>query len=196
MYTLKEGKELIGLARQSIRDAFSQKETIIPELVDKYKVKQGVFVTLKINGELRGCIGFVLPHYSLYDGVVNCSRSAAFEDPRFISLTEEEFRRITIDVSVLSVPKEIKVKKKEELLEKIKIGRDGLIIKKGMFTGLLLPQVFVEWKADAKKALEMTAEKAGLSPDAWKDDDAVIESFQAQVFVEDEKGNVEEEKLG
>ena len=197
MYTLNDGQELIKLARRSVQDTFSRTKTADDRLRERYKVKQGTFVTLNKHDDLRGCIGFVLPYKSLYEAVIHCAKAAAFEDPRFPPVRQDELKDITIDVSILTVPHEIKVDERDELLERIKIGRDGLIIRKGMYSGLLLPQVFVEYNANPKKALEMLCQKAGLATDAWRSPDAVIESFQAQVFKETApNGEIVEEKLG
>jgi len=143
-----------------------------------------VFVTLNIDGELRGCIGFPEPVLPLYEAVIESARSAAFSDPRFMPLSKEEFDKVHIELSVLTVPELIKVKKSEDYLNKIKIGSDGLIIRGEYGSGLLLPQVFTEYKCNPKKALEMTCQKAGLSSDAWKDLKNKIFKFQAHIFEE------------
>jgi uncharacterized protein len=196
MYSIDDGKELRELARRSIADAFFGKETSDKTSYKKYAKRQGVFVTLKLKGELRGCIGFPLPYYRLYEGVINCARAAAFEDPRFKPLTEKEFENVMIEISIMSVPEEIKTIEKEELLDEIKIGRDGLIIRCGTNSGLLLPQVFVDHDASPKKALEMLCDKAGLNSDAWKSSESNIERFQAQVFAEESpKGKIVEQRL-
>lgn len=179
-----EGKKLISLAKDSIASQLTGSELEISDDIKKeFSQEQGVFVTLTVNGELRGCIGFPEPMYPLWEGVVEAAKSAAFSDPRFPPLTGEEFDDIEIEVSVLTVPREIKVKKPEEYLKQIKIGEDGLIIR-GVSSGLLLPQVFSEYNCDAEQALEMTCEKAMLPSDAWKDPNNKIYKFQAIIYSE------------
>ena len=196
MYAVSDGKKLVDLARKSIIDGLDRKQTVDEELRKKYNSKHGVFVTLNKHGDLRGCIGFVLPMHTIYDGIIHCARAAAFEDPRFSPVSHNELDDISIDISILTVPKQIEVMEKEELIDYIVIGRDGLIVRKGPYSGLLLPQVFVEYNSTPQSALEMTCQKAGLTPGAWKSKDCVVESFQAQVFKEEKpKGNVVEEKL-
>ncbi len=185
MINSADSKKLLKLARLSISSEFAHKHVDLSEAKKLFANKQGVFVTLKSNNELRGCIGFPEPVLPLYDAVVESARAAAFSDPRFIPLNEEEFKKIKIEMSVLTVPEEIKVKKIGEYFEKIVIGKDGLIIRKSFFSGLLLPQVFTEYKCTPKQALEMTCHKAGLPKDAWKDKSCKIFKFQAEVIAEE-----------
>lgn len=183
--TKDDGTALIELARQSIESAFSYKAPKVPAvLLKKFSVAQGAFVTLTIAGELRGCIGYVEPVFPLCETIIRAARSAAFEDPRFPPLQKEEFKDVKIEISVLTLPEEIRVEKTEEYLQKIKIGQDGLIIRGRFGSGLLLPQVFTEYKCDPKKALEMTCQKAGLPADAWKDRSNKLYKFQAEIFSE------------
>jgi len=192
MLSLDDGKAFLKLARESVRTSFSKQELKIDKgLIKKFSEKQGVFVTINKNKELRGCIGFPEPTYPLYDAIVKGSRSAAFEDPRFPSLEQNELDDVEFEISVLTVPELIDVKEPEEYLKKIKIGEDGLIIRGMLGSGLLLPQVFPEWKADEKKALEMTCSKAGLPADCWKDRSNRIFKFQAQIFAEEDSKVVE-----
>jgi uncharacterized protein (TIGR00296 family) len=185
MLTAQDGRLLLGLARSSIESCFSG----IPLDLDRYNrfsAKQGVFVTLNKHEELRGCIGFPYPAFELYKAVFDAARAAAFDDPRFPRLAKEELKEIDIELSVLTVPEEIKVNSPEEYPKKIKIGEDGLIMKSGWTSGLLLPQVFTEYECTPEKALEMTCQKAGLPNDAWKDKSVKVLRFQAQIFCEKE----------
>lgn len=184
MVTKEQGKKLLKLARESIKNYFDGKKTNIAPYKE-FSEKQGVFVTLTIKGDLRGCIGYPEPIMPLNKAVVDAARSAAFNDPRFPSLEKHEFNKIKIEISVLTVPEEIKVKDSSEYLKKIKIGEDGLIIRSKWGSGLLLPQVFTEYKCDAEKALQMTCQKAGLNVNEWKDLDNKIFKFQAQIFSEE-----------
>ena len=122
--------------------------------------------------------------------------SSACHDPRFPPLAEKELDNIVVEVSVLTVPQEIKVEQRRELPKMIEIGRDGLIMEKGFRRGLLLPQVPVEWGWDAEQFLEQTCHKAGLSPDSWLDPKVKILSFSAEVFAEDTpRGKVVRKRL-
>jgi len=178
-----DGKLLIKLARKSISSYFLQKEPNIITL-KHFSERQGVFVTLYKNEQLRGCIGFPEPVFPLYEAIIKSARSAAFEDSRFPPLQKEELKDIRIEISVLSVPILIEVKKPDDYLKKIKIGEDGLIIRSSLGSGLLLPQVATEYKWGVEEFLRHLCEKAWLKQDAWKDTNNRIYKFQAQIFKE------------
>ena len=198
MISLADGKRLLNLAKDAVKSHFTGQDVVVePELRDKYSEKQGVFVTLHKDNQLRGCIGFPEPVMPLTDAIIHAAKSAAFSDPRFGTLQKEELKEIVFEISILTVPKKIEVSKPEEYLENIKIGRDGLIIKASSGSGLLLPQVFTEYKCTPEQALEMTCQKAGLPADAWKDLTNDILSFSAQIFAETEpNGDVVEKGIG
>lgn len=183
MLTLKDGKDFIRLARTSIETYFSH-ETLSIGRLSSFDKPQGVFVTLKKFGRLRGCIGFPEPVYPLHKAVVRAARSAAFEDPRFSPVTEDELQDITIEISVLTVPKKAEVEDRMELLDLITIGRDGIIIRSLYGSGLLLPIVAVEYDWTPGEFLSHTCQKAGLPLDAWKSDSSNIFLFKSQVFSE------------
>lgn len=178
-----DGKLLIKLARESISSYFLQKEPDI-STVKQFSDRQGVFITLNKNNELRGCIGFPEPIFPLFEAVIKAARSAAFEDSRFPPLQKEELKHIKIEISVLSVPVLIKVKKSDDYLKEIKIGEDGLIIRSSLGSGLLLPQVATEYNWDVEEFLGHLCEKAWLKQDAWKNTKNQIYRFQAQIFKE------------
>ena len=185
--TREQGDELIRAAREAIAHYFQYGEE--PSVLrgvdlDKYPEPQGVFVTLRRKKELRGCVGFPLPMFPLGRAVVKSAIAAAFEDFRFPPLTKPEMEEITIELSVLTVPERVEVERGAEYLEKIGIGRDGLIIEHGGMSGLLLPQVPVEQGWGAKEFLDNLCMKAGLPPGSWKKEGVVIKSFQAQIFNE------------
>ena len=190
MLSLEQGKKLVKLARDSIVSNFSNKKPIVSkELKEEFSAKMGVFVTINKGGNLRGCIGFPEPTNALYDAVINGARSAAFSDPRFPPLGREEIDAITVEVSILSVPKLIEVRNPEDLPKMIQVGQDGLIIRGTFNSGLLLPQVAVEYKWDSKTFLEQTCVKAGLPEGTWMDFDACrVYKFQGQVFSEQQPG--------
>ncbi|MBW3015032.1 AmmeMemoRadiSam system protein A [Candidatus Woesearchaeota archaeon] len=180
-----KGELLISLARDAIKAHFSnEKLKISEELKSEFSDKQGVFVTLTIDGELRGCIGFIEAIYPLYESVIKAAESAAFSDPRFKPLNEAEFKRLKVEVSVLTKPELIAVGKPEDYVKKIKVGRDGLIVEKGMYKGLLLPQVATEYNWDSKEFLEYTCQKAGLNKDAWKKPGVKVYRFECEIFHE------------
>ena len=192
-FSVEEGKTLINFARENIEYYLKNDKKIgVPEEIkQKFADKYGAFVTLnKFNvggNPLRGCIGYIEPTYPLYDVIHKVSISSAIEDPRFPSVTLEEMDDIIIELSILTPPKLIEVNDPNEYLEKIVIGRDGLIAEKGMRRGLLLPQVPVDhdrnW--DAQTFLNHTCMKAWLSEDAWRNiKETKIYSFQAILFEE------------
>ena len=185
LLTKKQGTELINLARQSINSYFfNTKLNLDIKTKENYLKEQGVFVTLTIDGKLRGCIGYPEPVLPLYKAIIEAAQAAAFDDPRFPPLTKEEFKHIKIEISVLTIPEHIDVKKPEDYIKNIKIGRDGLIIRSRLGSGLLLPQVFEEYNCTPREALEMVCDKAGLSSEEWKNLDNKIYKFQAQIFSE------------
>jgi len=185
-----DGKKLLKLARDSVESYFSNKEIKVDdELKKKYSEERGVFVTLQKQGDLRGCIGFPEPIMQLIDAIIDAAKAAAFQDPRFPQVSEGELKDIDFEISVLTVPEEIVSDSPEGYLKQIKIGEDGLIIRGDMGSGLLLPQVFIEYPCDAKGALEMTCQKAGLNKDAWKKGSNKIFKFQAQIFSESKDHN-------
>jgi uncharacterized protein (TIGR00296 family) len=186
MIGLGEGKKLITLARDAISSAFSNKDFVVKEELKKeFSKVLGVFVTLNKGGMLRGCIGFPEGVFPLYEGVVKAAKSAAFSDPRFPRLSEEELKDVAIEVSVLTEPKRIRVKRPEEYLKEIKVGRNGLIVRSTFGSGLLLPQVATEYDWDTRTFIEHTCLKAGLPKDSWKDiENCAVFRFQSQVFSE------------
>jgi len=138
---------------------------------------RGAFVTLKVDGELRGCIGFPLPHKSLALTVQEAAVLAASQDYRFEPLRLEEMARLKIEISVLSLPRPVRSP------EEVEVGTHGIIISKGSNKGLLLPQVPGEYGWDRETFLRHGCLKAGLPEDAWKKG-AKVEIFTAQVFSE------------
>ncbi|MDP7180208.1 MAG: TIGR00296 family protein [Candidatus Woesearchaeota archaeon] len=186
MFTLEQGKELIKLARDSIEGFFSSKNPVVGDNIKKlFSDKMGVFVTLNLGGELRGCIGIVEPTKTLYDGIISAARSAAFSDPRFPKLSIEEFAKLAIEVSILTRPKLMEVRNPLDLVNNVHVGKDGLMIVGTFHQGLLLPQVAVEHHWDATMFLDQTCVKAGLPAGTWKDFNACrVYKFQGQVFSE------------
>ena len=194
-FSLADGKELIKLARKSI-EYFSATGVRLKETTDKKRFfeKRGCFVTLNTfpKKKLRGCIGFPYPVLSLWNAVIDGAINAAFRDPRFEPVQAAEIDNVLIEISVLTLPEKVKGDK-GELPEKINVGEDGLIVKKGSRSGLLLPQVATEYSWDAETFLDECCHKAMLSPGSWRHADCQVSKFQAQIFSEKEpKGETEE----
>jgi len=171
-------KFLLRLARQSIEHYLKSGKTLRENIEDEYlQEKRGAFVTLKVNEELRGCIGYPLPYKPLYETIIEVSMAAATQDHRFQPLTYEELKETKIEISVLSLPQLIKD------VKEIEVGQHGIVISKGLNKGLLLPQVPLEYNWDRETYLRHGCLKAGLDEDEWKKG-AQIEVFEAQVFSE------------
>ena len=185
-----DGSTLVKTVRKIITEYL--KNNTKPELEKEFKndfsFNSGVFVTLYDTKGLRGCIGYPLPDKLLFNALEDAAISAATKDPRFPPVKYEELDSITFEVTILTSPKKIVVNKPEEYLSKIKIGRDGLIVKHGFYSGLLLPQVPVEYGWNEKEFLEYTCEKAGLPKNYWKNSETEIQKFEGIVFKE-EKSN-------
>jgi AmmeMemoRadiSam system protein A len=145
----------------------------------KFAKKRGIFVTLKHAENLRGCIGFIQGLEPLGEAIPEMAISAATRDPRFKPVTSEELAAIKIEISVLS-PLE-----KVQDLSEIEIGRHGLLLQLGGRSGLLLPQVPVEWNWDREEFLTNLCMKAGLPPGSHKHPNAILQKFSAEVFAEE-----------
>jgi len=194
--TLEEGTFLVRLARRGIEKYLLEGRLLEEEAPEELKKPRGVFVTLLKGEELRGCIGFPFPTFPLVEATVKAAISSAFSDPRFPPLEMEEMKEVRVEVSVLSPPEPIRVKDPKEYPQHVKVGRDGLIVEWRGFSGLLLPQVAVEWNWDSQEFLSQTCMKAGLGADCWLRKDVKISRFTAQIFSEVEPGGkVEERRL-
>ncbi len=201
--TQQEGETLVQLARKTVEHYLTtRKRPTVPDgISEKLKQPCGVFVTINSlrhgEKELRGCIGYPYPTEPLVQAVIDSAISAATQDPRFQPLTPNELGNIIFEVSVLTPPQIIEAKKTTEYPSKIKVGTDGLIVERGMFKGLLLPQVPVEWEWDEEEFLCQCCGKAGLSPDCWLMNGTKIFKFQAIIFEEEKpEGNVKGKNLG
>jgi AmmeMemoRadiSam system protein A len=175
--TAKEKATLLDIAKNAIAAKINNKD--MPELtVDSgtIKEKRGAFVTLKKRGQLRGCIGYIKAIKPLGETVQEMAVAAAFHDPRFPSLKPDEVRDLTFEISVLSPLKRIKD------INEIEVGKHGLYIVRGYKSGLLLPQVAVEYEWDRESFLQETCCKAGLPPQAWMDKETEIYIFSADYF--------------
>jgi AmmeMemoRadiSam system protein A len=169
-------KDLVRLSIASRLKPGGGPETPPAPPTETLRARFGAFVTLKIGGRLRGCIGRLMGAGPLFETVWGMARAAAFEDPRFPPLTPQEFAEVEVEISILSPITPCPD------VDKIEIGRHGLIVRRGFQSGLLLPQVAVEWKWDRTRFLEQTCRKAGLPPDAWRKPGTEILWFEAEVF--------------
>lgn len=170
-------KELLSLARRSIASRFDHCRVERPD-TPEFNAKRGVFVSLHAQGELRGCIGYIQGYKSIVDSVIEMAQQAAFHDPRFLPLREQELRDLYIEISILSEMLPVAD------ISEIEIGRDGLYIRHPHGSGLLLPQVPTEWHWDLPTFLKQICRKAGLPNGAWKDAAAQLSRFTAEVFSE------------
>jgi AmmeMemoRadiSam system protein A len=180
-FTPPERALLLRLAHDSILSALEQREISLEPPTTHLAEPRGAFTTLYLRGELRGCVGYVLPVSAIYRTVAETARAAAFDDARFHPVTAKEAPDLQIELSILSPPQPIAA-------DAVEIGRHGLLITMAGHRGLLLPQVPVERNWDRETFLTQTCRKAGLPLDAWKNG-ATIEAFTAEIFGEKESSS-------
>jgi len=180
MLTLLQRQTLLEIARDAIAGMFEGRRPSA-DLVDDEVLRRpaGAFVTLNTrDGDLRGCVGSILPVAPLCQAVAESAVNAAFRDPRFRPLGREELAGIHLEISVMGPVEPV------ASVEDIVVGRDGLIVRRGHHAGLLLPQVATEYGWDRETFLSQTCVKAGLPQDAWRQPGTKIEHFSAEVFGE------------
>ena len=157
MISERAGKYLVDIAKKTVK-YYLENNTRIERPKD-YPIELdealGVFVTLNKNNTLRGCIGYAEAVKNVLDATIDVAISAAFNDPRFKAVSDDEFEKLDFEVTVLTKPELIEVSNYKEYLDEIEIGRDGLIIQKGYAKGLLLPQVAVENSFDAEMSRQL-----------------------------------------
>jgi AmmeMemoRadiSam system protein A len=180
--SVEDRKILLTIARQSIDAAVTHKP---PAHVDEARLNSevlqshaGAFVTIEMDGHLRGCVGFLRGESALYHTVKEAAISAALHDTRFLPLSEAELNVIELEISVLSPMRRIYD------VKEIEVGKHGLLLESGMYHGLLLPQVATEYQWNAKTFLEQTCVKAGLPKNAWEWKETELFVFSAEVFNE------------
>ena len=181
--TVKEGltddekSTLHKIAKTAIKKRLGNEAPAKPESpTDTLNEKRGAFVSLHRNGRLRGCIGYVHGVKPLAETINEMAVSAAFHDPRFPPLKEDELSDLDIEISVLTPMKQIKD------INEIEVGKHGLMMIKGHYSGLLLPQVATQYNWDKQTFLSQTCNKAGLPEDAWKNEETEIYIFSAEIF--------------
>ena len=175
-FSHEERTLLLQLAHDSILSALENREIPLDPPSPHLAEPRGAFTSLYLNGELRECVGYVLPVSSVHRAVIDTARAAAFEDTRFLPVTAEEASQLEVELSILSPPRPISA-------EEVEVGRHGLLVGLAGLRGLLLPQVPAERNWDRITFLEQTCRKAGLPVDAWERG-ALIEAFTAEVFGE------------
>ena len=184
--TEEEGRYLLSVARKTIEQKISNLEAQVEfDSFDsnKFSEKRGTFVTLTIDDGLRGGIGNIIPQESLLDGVKANAINAAFRDPRFRPLSGKEWEKVKIEISILTDPKPLDYSNRKDLLEKMRPGTDGVILKKGYNQSTFLPQVW-EQLPEKKEFLTHLCLKAGLDGNEWEKEKLEVLTYQVQAFEE------------
>jgi len=185
-FNAEERKFLLGLARRTLSQAAAGKglpEVASNSIPSACQAAKGCFVTLTKSGQLRGCIGNILPAGPLYKAVLENARNAALRDPRFSPVTKDEASRIHIEISILTEPEPLAFASSEELLAKLQPYRDGVVLKIGQHAATFLPQVW-EQLPDKTQFLEHLSAKAGCTPDAWRGKDVSVSIYRVESFEE------------
>lgn len=186
--TVEEGTELVKLARTAV-ESYLRTGKIINS-TNKSNKKAGIFVTLYqthtsiSKKSLRGCIGYTIPSWNIYDTVIAAAINAATEDPRFMALSQEELENTIFEVSVLTKPALVQVDNTLSFQSEIVIGRDGLLLESKYGSGLFLPQVPVEQEWTINEYLANLCYKAGAPADTWKLPDSKLYKFRSLIFTE------------
>jgi uncharacterized protein len=181
----EEGATAVKLARRILQEKIGGEEIATVSVPDSFREKRGVFVTLSRKGDLRGCIGYPTPVLPLAVAIPEAALSAALHDPRFQPVRADELSEISIEVTILTPPVLV-LSPPARRTEAVTVGKHGLIIAGHERTGLLLPQVPVEYHWDARTFLDQVCIKAGLPPGTWRDDDTELYTFEGQIFYEEE----------
>jgi AmmeMemoRadiSam system protein A len=177
-------KYLVQVARESIVEYCTRGQKPTPRFPDPVcRMPRGVFVTLTRDEALRGCIGLPWPVLPLEEATIEAA-ALATRDPRFPPLTSAEVPHVRVEVSVLTVPEPVEA---GQALERVRVGRDGLIVRWGEVQGLLLPQVAARYGWDAETFLAHTCRKAGLPAEAWRWPDVQIFTFHVEIIQEGEE---------
>ena len=188
-YSKEERKLLLDLARRTVTEVVTKGA---PPAVDakslpaKFAEVKGCFVTLTENGQLRGCIGHILPQLPLYRAVIENAQSAAMRDPRFQPVKPEEVDKLEIEVSVLTPPQPLPFSSPDDLLAKLRPHRDGVVLQVSGHGATYLPQVW-DQIPDKVMFLNTLSEKAGCPPDAWRGPGTMVSIYHVEAFKESEK---------
>jgi AmmeMemoRadiSam system protein A len=179
-FTCEERALLLRVAHDSILAELEARKISLDPPTPHLAELRGAFTSLYLRGNLRGCVGYVLPTCSVYRAVAETAQAAAFDDMRFPPVTIAEARHLQVELSILSCPQPIAA-------EEVEVGRHGLLVSWRGRRGLLLPQVPVEHGWNRETFLAQTCRKAGLPEDAWQKG-AALEAFTAEVFGEHDSG--------
>ncbi len=189
-FSQKQGEILVKLARKTILENLGKKmasdhaRQLSDALKDScFNERRGTFVTLKIDGRLRGCIGSLTSNESILTGIRRNALNAAFRDLRFPPLTTDEFKHVDIEISILTEPQLLEYTDYSDLLSKLRVNVDGVIIRKGRAVATFLPQV---WKQlpEPEIFLSHLCSKAGLPKNAWQNTKLEVLTYQVQYFEE------------
>ncbi len=195
-YDISIGKYLVSLARRAV-ERYLRDRKIMDVPLDApderlYRDTYGVFTTIErvVDGrhELRGCIGFPRGQRNVLNTVVQSAIAACCSDPRFRPMTEDELGSVVFEVSVLGPIREAKPRDPRELLGEVSVGVHGIIVERSIYSGLLLPQVPVEYCWDTEEYLSQACMKAMLPADCWLDPATSIYVYEAQIFREERPG--------
>ncbi len=187
LLTAEERQILLTLAREAIREALSDAaapELALEQLPPRLQAKGAAFVTLTLDGQLRGCIGSLQAHRPLAADVQRHAVDAAFDDPRFPPLMDSEFPHLRIEISVLSEPQPVAYTDPQDLLQKLRPGVDGVVLERGWNRATFLPQVW-EQLPEPEQFLGHLCQKAGLPANAWRWPDVKISLYQVEKFMEE-----------
>jgi AmmeMemoRadiSam system protein A len=185
MFNDEEKKFMLVLARRAIShcaqtgDLLRIEEKDLPS--ETLKEKHSCFVTLRIDGNLRGCVGHIAAILPFYREIIENAASAAFGDPRFSPVAEKEIDKLDIEISALTVPEKFLFSSPSEIVEKLKPGRDGVIIRRGRHSATYLPQVWDEFE-NIEQFLSALCLKAGLPADDWRKPGMEIETYQVEII--------------
>ncbi|MDE1725794.1 MAG: TIGR00296 family protein [Thaumarchaeota archaeon] len=181
-----DGEVLVRTARTAVTEYLKtgKRMELSGEIKSRFSFNSGIFVTLNKDKDLRGCIGFPTPDRKLYQSLLDAAIASATEDPRFPPVKHDELTKISFEVTVLTPPEVIKVQNPSEYPKVIKVGRDGLVVRWEFGSGLLLPQVPVEYRWNEEEFLSHTCQKAGAPKDCWKQKSTMVLRFEGIVFKE------------
>jgi AmmeMemoRadiSam system protein A len=174
----EDRRVLCAIAREAIASELEKRSPAYPPATQGCGQVAGAFVTLNINGELRGCIGTMVGRAALGETVKAMAKEAAFGDPRFEPLSKEELSLIEIEITVLGPMKHI------GSASEIELGVHGVYLTYHGRSAVFLPQVAPEWGWDVPTLLENLCRKAGVAPSAWKSPDVDLYVFEGLVFSE------------
>lgn len=184
--TEEQGSVLLEIARAAIGKRLGE-EVAPPQQNDPALDEPGgTFVTLKLNNQLRGCIGNIEPVRSLREAVRENALHAAFQDYRFSPLSRQEFAEVEVSLSILTPASRLFYIDSQDLLSKLRPGVDGVILRHGVRSATFLPQVW-EQLPQAEQFLSHLCLKAGLSKDFWREGEVEIHTYRVQSFTENER---------